>query len=87
MAISVTVDGLDTNVLNRLHAEAERRGVDVSTVVKEMIRDGLGRSPESAPAVVNHDLDALAGTWSADEAAAFLSSVAGLRQCDEELWK
>ena len=32
---------------------------------------------------IHHDLDALAGTWSAEEAAQFLSAIADMRQCDQ----
>lgn len=75
MAASVTIDDLGADTLDRLQAEARRRGVDVGTVIKEMIRDGLGRRQDADPAPVHHDLDGLAGTWSAEEAAAFLDQM------------
>jgi hypothetical protein len=34
-----------------------------------------------------YDLDALAGTWSADEAAAFLHAVADFEHVDPVLWQ
>lgn len=36
---------------------------------------------------IHHDLDHLAGTWSAEEAEHFLAAIADMRQCDEGLLK
>ncbi len=87
MGVSVTVENLDPMVLDQLHSEAQRQGIDVSTLIKRMIRDEL--KPVEAPDSVrmHHDLDALAGTWSAQDAEEFVSATAPFRQCDGELWK
>lgn len=87
MTISFTIDDLSSTIIGRLQVEAQRRGVDVKEVVKELIKDGLGCAAESNSSEIHHDLDALAGTWSADEADAFLSSISDMRKCDEDLWK
>ncbi len=87
MSVSLTIDNLNPEILTRLNCEAQRRGVDVKVLVKEMIQDRLGPVAESSANQTNHDLDALAGTWSAEEAAGFLAMIADMRQCDEELWK
>ena len=84
---SITIDNLDAEVLERLRAEADRRGMDISAVVKELLKDGLRPIPTNTPARLHHDLDALAGTWSDEAAEAFLSAVADFEQIDEELWK
>jgi hypothetical protein len=36
---------------------------------------------------VYHDLDALAGTWTAEEASEFLKALADFEQVDQELWR
>ena len=87
MPVSITIDDLDGGVVERLRCEAQRRGVDVSAVAREILREGLGPIDQPAEGRVCHDLDALAGTWSPDEAEAFLSAVAGFEQLDEDLWK
>lgn len=87
MSVSVTIDNLSSNILDRLQVEAQRRGVDVKAVVKEIIENGLGPSANTDSSQIHHDLDALAGIWSAEEAEKFLSTVADMRQCDEDLWK
>jgi hypothetical protein len=87
MTISVTIDDLSAGVFDRLQTEAQRRGVDVKMVVKEFIEKGLGPLSEPDPAQMHHELDALAGTWSKEEAAGFFSAIADTRQCEEDLWK
>ena len=87
MGISITVEDLDADILERLHVESLRRGVDVSAFIRQLIRDGVGPSVASDPTETHHDLDALAGTWASEEAKAFLSATADFRKCDEDLWK
>jgi hypothetical protein len=87
MSMSVTIDNLSPVVLDRLQVEAQRRGVDVKAVVKELIESGLGPAAADNTAQVHHDLDELAGTWTSQEADKFLADVATMRQCDEDLWQ
>ena len=86
MGASVTVDNLDGDTLERLNLEAQRRGLDIGALVKQMIRDGLP-SVTSLPAdQTYHDLDCLAGTWSKEDAEEFLSATARFNAIDEDLW-
>jgi hypothetical protein len=87
MVVSLTIDNLSPEILTRLRSEAQRRGVDVKVLIEEMIRERFGFVAESTTAQPHYDLDALAGTWSAEEAAGFLATVADMRHCDEDLWK
>jgi len=43
--------------------------------------------PNSGQTELHHDLDALAGTWSASDADIFLATIAPLEQIDPELWR
>lgn len=87
MEASLTIQNLDQTTLNRLQAEARRRGVALSVVAREALVRGLpAPSPNDAHAI-HHDLDSLAGTWSEDDAHAFLSAVGDFEQIDGELWK
>lgn len=83
MGTSITIDNLDGEILARLRCEAERRGVDLSVVVAELIERGLGPAPSGSDGLPHHDLDALAGTWSDEQADAFLSAIADLQSVDE----
>jgi len=71
-------------LLESLQAEAARRGVDVNALVKELLREGLRPAVRAGGTPPYHDLDALAGTWSEEEANAFLSATEYLQQVDEE---
>lgn len=87
MGVSVTIDNLDGDTLDRLHVEAQRRGLDVGALIKQMIQDGL--LPASPPNAVElrHDLDDLAGTWSEEDAQEFLTATAQFNTVDEDLWR
>ncbi len=85
MAISITIDDLDAAVLEGLRNEAQRRGVDVNVLVKELLGRGLTETAEMLDGP-HHDLDALAGTWSDHDAEAFLAAIADLQCVDESIW-
>jgi hypothetical protein len=75
---SVTIDNLNPETLGRLHSEARRRGIDVEVLIEEMILDRLDAMAKPGDSPTYHDLDALAGTWSADDAAEFLAAIADM---------
>ena len=87
MAVSITIDNLDGHVLERLRAEAQRRGVDLSVVGKELRGEVLPPLPEESSPGPYRDVDVLAGTWSDDEADALLAAIADFGRVDEDLWK
>jgi hypothetical protein len=59
-----------------LTEEAGRRGVSVESIAGQLLQRGLEWERCRAGLPTYHDLDALAGTWSEDDAAAFLHAVA-----------
>ncbi|NQU25549.1 MAG: ribbon-helix-helix protein, CopG family [Candidatus Nealsonbacteria bacterium] len=87
MAISITIENLDEEVVDRLRAEAQRRGVDLSELVRELVGNRLVTRITEGDQPPYHDLDALAGTWSQEQAETFLSSVAVFGRVDEDIWK
>ncbi len=87
MTVSLTIDNLSPEVLSRLNEEARRRGVEVNVIVREILEARLGCLKKGPPSGVNHDLDELAGTWSAEETDAFLKATAEMRRVDEDLWR
>lgn len=82
MVVSLTIENLDADIVERLRNEAQRRGVDVGVVASELLKEGLDTISRAHVGQTHHDLDALAGTWSNEEANAFLSAVTDLRQID-----
>lgn len=87
MGTSITIDNLDIEVLKRLQAEADRRGVDIGVVVNEVLKCSLAPTAKPSAACLHHELDELAGSWSDAEADAFLATVADFRRVDEDMWK
>lgn len=77
---------LDEETATWLDDEARRRGVDVERIVIELIHRGIA-SEQKAVLPAYHDLDALAGTWSEEEAEEFSRATSGFGEIDESLWK
>jgi hypothetical protein len=78
--------GIDEEAALRLKSEARRRGVSVNALILELIRQGLGLQSGQPCQTVYRDLDALAGTWSAEETARFLHAVSDFERIDEGMW-
>jgi hypothetical protein len=87
MSASITIDNLDPITFSRLEAEAARRGSDIPSTAVELLRGSLGVPPVQSSPDRAERLAALAGTWSDEEADAFLASIADFGRVDEELWK
>jgi plasmid stability protein len=83
---SLSIRGLDDEALAALKARARQDKTSVNSAVLRVIDEGLGRA--AAPQRHRHtDLDALAGTWSAQDLAEFESATAQLEHIDADLWK
>jgi hypothetical protein len=82
----ITIPDVDDATASWLVEEAGRRGVSIETVAGQLLQRGLEWERRRAELLTYHDLDALAGTWSEDEAAAFLQAVADFEQVDPSLW-
>lgn len=87
MEATVTMPKLDSATLAMIADEAERTGAPVEAVVRRLILRGLEAERQSAQPTLHHDLDDLAGTWSAEEAEEFLRAVADFDQIDAALWQ
>jgi plasmid stability protein len=79
----LTIRNLDPEADKALREKARREGKSINTVASEILRAGL--LPERKQRF--HDLDALAGSWTSDEADRFDASVAHFASIDEEVWK
>ena len=81
--MNLTLRGCDEDLGRALKREAEKRRVSVNRLILDTLRDALtgGKSTRKY-----HDLDSLAGTWTAAEAAEFDASVKVFESVDPELW-
>jgi hypothetical protein len=82
---TITIRNLPVELRERLEAEANREGVSLAQTVIRLLATGLNRSPNRRAR--HHDLDELAGTWSAEEAAEFDEALAAQRRIDPDVWR
>lgn len=87
MPKSITIHDVDDTTVNWLVDEAKRQGTSVEQVAGQLLRRALEGERYQSGLPTYHDLDALAGTWSEDEATAFLEGIADFEQVDSELWR
>ena len=87
MPRSITIPDVDDTTATWLVEEAGRRRMSVERVAGLLLRRGLEWEHCRTVLPAYHDLEALAGTWNEDEAAAFLHAVADFEQVDPSLWQ
>ncbi len=75
--------GIPSEVMVHLKREAKRLRTSVNALVLKLIERGLGISGGRA---TYHDLDHLAGSWSAAEEKAFKENTEYFEQIDKGLW-
>ncbi len=91
---SITIPNVDGETLSRFEAESQRRGMAVSELARELLREGVARPTtiSTSPPTDNlsgpyHDLDFLIGTWTDVDLAEFEAATAEFRQIDPDIWK
>jgi hypothetical protein len=84
---SVTVTHLDQAVTEWIEREAQRTGQSVEAIVRWLLVQGMEVARRQATTQRYHDLDALAGTWSAADAAVFQQALDDMSQLDPTLWQ
>ena len=83
---TMTLRGIDDTLATSLKELARNEGISLNALVLRIIREAAGVEKRKR-SVLHHDLDSLAGTWSAEDEAAFLSATGTLEAVDEELWR
>jgi hypothetical protein len=87
MSAPITIQDMDEATAEWISDAARRRGVSTETIILELIHKGIDLERQDSHSQTYHDLDALAGTWSAEEADEFLKAIADFEQADEKLWQ
>ena len=82
----ITLRNVPPDVARKIQQTAEEHKMSSNKAVIRLLEGATGRG-RSRGKTVHHDLDALAGSWSASEAKAFDRAVARQRSIDEDLWK
>jgi len=76
------VRSVDTELHAALKREARRRGISVNRYVLRVLAEAVGLPQALRQQEVYHDLDHLAGTWTAEQADEFNRFLAEQRQVD-----
>ena len=79
--------GLDEPVLVALKEQAARESVSVNALVVRLLEQASGVRSQSAALRRYHDLDALFGTWTEEEAAEFDANTAIFNEIAPDVWK
>ena len=82
---TMSIRGLDDQALYRLKSQAEHEGSSLNSLVLRLLQ-GAGTPIEPGILKKYDDLDALAGTWSDEEALAFERNTAAFAEVDAALW-
>ena len=85
-AVKITLRGMSPELEQILRRTARDTGESLNRVAIALLERGAGLSRRRKP-TLHHDLDHLAGTWSAREAARFDRDLAEQRRIDPDLWK
>jgi hypothetical protein len=87
MSEPLTITELDNAATEWIEQEAHRTGMPIEAVARHLIYRGLEVERQQARQERYHDLDALAGTWSAEDADEFRRAIADLNQIDPTIWQ
>ena len=85
---AITLRNLPPELAKAVRREAERKRTSVNKAVISLLESkAVVRKKKRAGKVNHQELDALAGSWTKNEAAEFDKALAAQRSIDPELWK
>ncbi len=82
----LTLRNVPPDVERAIRRRARERGLSLNKAIITLLEGDEGTHARRK-GVVYHDLDYLAGTWSAKDAAEFDAALEEQRRIDEELWE
>jgi hypothetical protein len=77
---------MDQAIADQVAQEAQRHQVNLNDFILKLLQLGLATWKQTEQHPIYHDLDDLAGTWTAEDAALFEAASADFEQIDESLW-
>jgi hypothetical protein len=83
---TMSVRGLNDQALAQLKHQAQQEGTSLNGLVLRLLQ-GAPQSKPSGGLKKFLDLDALAGTWGAEELAVFARHTAAFAEVDAALWQ
>jgi hypothetical protein len=85
-ASNFNLRGVSSEVMTTLKQEAEKQNTSVNLLIIKLIENGIGYS-HVVKRPTHHDLDKLAGTWSAKDVKEFERNTKDFEKIDGDLWK
>lgn len=82
---AITLRNIPPKLEEAIRKRAGENGLSLNKAVLRMLEEASGRRPPARE--LHHDLDHLAGVWSAEEAAAFDAALLEQRRVDPEAWE
>jgi hypothetical protein len=82
----LTIRGLDARLQREIRNLARREHLSLNKAAVRLLEKGAGLTEPMPADRIGGSLDHLIGTWSEDEATAFLASIHSCEQIDPELW-
>jgi plasmid stability protein len=82
---TMSIRGLDNQELARLKNRAEQEGSSLNSLVLRLLQGSMHSEPKAMKKY--EDLNALAGSWSVEDAQEFARNTAAFAEVDSSLWK
>jgi hypothetical protein len=83
----ITLRKLSPEIARAVQKRAKERRTSISKAVVGLLEEAVGLRPGDRRPTLYHDLDALAGSWSREEAGRFERALGEQRRIDSELWR
>ena len=83
---AVTLRNLPPELARIIRRKASEKRTSVNKAVISLLEEGTGLRGTKKDQPLHHDLDALAGSWTKEEAVAFDKALALQRAIDPDLW-
>ena len=82
----ITLRNLSPELAARLRQKSQQAGTSMARTVVSLLEERLGIAGKRKRLAIDDDLDALAGSWSGDQADEFDRTLAQQRTVDPDLW-
>ena len=84
---AVTLRNLSPELTRIIRQRADEQHASINKVVISLLEKSVGVRGKTREMVLHHDLDALAGSWTREEAAGFNRTLAKQRAIDPDVWQ
>ena len=84
---AVTVRQISRDLARAIEHRARAARTSINKAVIGLLEEAAGLANKNGTRTRHHDLDALAGSWTREETAAFNRSLQAQRAIDPDIWK